>query len=455
MGILTSILSSANALKVYDQEFATIQNNIANANTPGFAEQSVTLSADSFNPSEGLDGGVSTGPLASSRSQYLEQSVRTQTTLLGAAQQQVSDLTPLQSLFDLSSTTGVSGSLDAFFNSFSALSVNPNDPVARQNVITQAQTVATSFNQAAIGINTASSNVEQETGNAVSTINQIAADLANINKQYAASPDASTDAGLDAKVNSDLENISQVANFTVLNTNGQVNVYLGGQTPIVMGNQSFNVAADFSTPQTVIRDSQGNDVTSQITGGQLGAEIQENNVTLPGYSGALNTLAQTFADTVNTTLSQGVDQSGNPPANSLFSYNTSADAAYTLSVTQGFTASGIAAALPSAPGGNGNALAVAQLQTAQTVNGFTFTQAFGNLGQQVGTDVSNATNNQTEQQNLVTQAQAQRSLVSGVNLDTEAAKLLQFQQAFTAVSKVVTTLNSLADALFAMMPLAS
>jgi len=452
MGILTSILNSSNALKVYDQEFATIQNNIANANTPGYAEQNVTLAADSFNPSAGLDGGVTAGPLASSRSQYLEQSVRTQTTLLGAAQQQVSDLTPLQSLFDLSSATGISGSLDSFFNSFSALSVNPNDPVARQNVITQAQAVATSFNQAATGVNTASANVEQESGNAVTTINQISADLANINKQFAASPGASTDAGLDAKLNSDLENLSQVANFTVLNNNGQVNVYLGGQTPIVMGNQSFTVAADFSTPQTIIRDSQGNDITSQITGGQLGAEIQENNVTLPGYLGSLNTLAHTFADTVNTTLSQGVDQSGNPPANNLFSYNTTADAASTLSVTPGFTASGIAAALPSAPGGNGNALAVGQLATAQTVNGFTFTQAFGNLGQQVGTDISSATNGQTEQQNLVQQAQAQRALVSGVNLDAEAAKLLQFQQAFTAVSKVVTTLNSLSDALFAMLP---
>jgi flagellar hook-associated protein 1 FlgK len=455
MGLLTSILSSANTLNVYDQEFATIENNIANANTPGYASQSVTLAADSFNPSVGLDGGVSAGPLTSSRSQYLEDSVRTQTTLLGGAQQQVADLTPLQSLFDLSSTTGISGSLDSFFNSFSALSVTPNDPVARQNVITQAGAVATSFNQAALGISSASSNVETETGSAVATINQIAGDLANINKQYAATPSGATDAGLDAQVNSDLENLSQVANFTVLNTNGQVNVYLGGQTPIVLGAQTFNVSANFSTPQTVIQDSQGNDITSQITGGQLGAEIQENNVTLPGYAGSLNTLAQSFADTVNTALSQGVDESGNPPANNLFTYNTGADAASTIAVTPGFTASGIAAALPSAVGGNGNALAVAQLATAPAVNGFTFTQAFGNVGQQVGTDISSATNNQTEQQNLVTQAQAQRALVSGVSLNTEAAKLLQFQTAFTAMSKVVSTLNSMTDSLMAMMPLAS
>ncbi len=169
---------------------------------------------------------------------------------------------------------------------------------------------------------------------------------------------------------------------------------------------------------------------------------------------SLNTLAQTVADTVNTALSQGVDQNGNPPANNLFTYDTGSDAAYTLAVTPSFTPDQIAAALPSAPSGNGNALAVARLATTSAVNGFTFTQAFGNLGQQVGSDISSATNNQTEQQNLVTQAQAQRTAVSGVSLDTEAAKLLQFQQSYEAVAKVVTTLNSLTDALMNMMPLA-
>jgi flagellar hook-associated protein 1 FlgK len=238
-------------------------------------------------------------------------------------------------------------------------------------------------------------------------------------------------------------------------TDGQFNVYLGGQTPIVMGTQALNISANFSTPQTVIQDSQGNDITSQITGGQLGAQIQENNTTLPGYMSSLNTLAQTFADTVNTALSQGVDQNGNPPANNLFSYDTASDAAATISVTPGFTPDQIAAALPSAPGGNGNALAVAQLATTSAVNGFTFTQAFGNLGAQVGSDISTATNNQTEQQNLVTQAQAQRAAVSGVSLDAEAAKLLQFQESYQAVAKVVTTLNSLTDSLMNMMPVAT
>jgi flagellar hook-associated protein 1 FlgK len=451
MGLLTQLLSSSNALGVYDKEFATIQNNIANASTPDYATQNLPLQADSFDPSAQLWGGVSTGPLASTRSEYLELSVRTQTTLLGTAEQQASDLAPLQSLFDLSSKTGISGSLNSFFNSFSALSVNPNDNVSRQNVITQAQAAATSFNQAASSIGAAASNIQLGTGASVSTINQIASDLAAINKHYAVTPGGASDAGLDAQVHTDLENLSEVANFTVLHTNGQINVYLGGQTPLVLGDQAYNVSADFSTPKTILHDSQGNDITSQITGGQLGAQIQENNVTLPGYLSSLNTLAQTFADTVNNALSQGVDANGNTPATNLFSY-TATSQAITLAVTPGFTTDQIAAALPAAPGGNGNALALAQLATAPAAGGFTFTQAFGNLGQQVGADLATAKTNQTEQQNLVTQAQAQRAAVSGVSINTEAAKLLQFQQAFEAMSKVVSILNTLTGDLINMLP---
>jgi flagellar hook-associated protein 1 FlgK len=439
-------------MKVYDQEFATIQNNIGNQNTPGYAAQNVTLVADAFDPSAQLWGGLSAGPMASTRSEFLEQSVRAQTTLLGSAEQQSADLTPLQSMFDLSSATGISGSLNSFFNSFSSLSVNPNDSVARQNVITQAQAVAASFNHAASVLQGTSNNVEQETGNAVSTINQIGADLAAINQHYAVTRGAAPDAGLDAQVHTDLENLSEVANFTVLHTDGQINVYLGGQTPLVLGIQSFKMSADFSTPQTILRDSQGNDFTSQITGGQLGAQIQENNVTLPGYMSSLNTLAQTLADTVNNALSQGIDKNGNTPVTNLFTYNTSADAAYTLSVSAGMTSDQIAAAMPSAPGGNGNALALAQLSTASAVNGFTFSQAFGNLGQHVGADIANANQNKSEQQNLVTQAQVQRAAVSGVSLNAEAAKLLQFQQSYQAVARLVSTLNTITQATLNMLP---
>ena len=56
---------------------------------------------------------------------------------------------------------------------------------------------------------------------------------------------------------------------------------------------------------------------------------------------------------------------------------------------------------------------------------------------------------------LLCPAQVQRAAVSGVNLDSQAALLLQFQTSYDAVSKVVTTLNNLTDALLNIMPVAS
>jgi flagellar hook-associated protein 1 FlgK len=111
----------------------------------------------------------------------------------------------------------------------------------------------------------------------------------------------------------------------------------------------------------------------------------------------------------------------------------------------------IAAALPGAPGGNGNALAVAQLANATGVDGYTFDEYFGNIGGQVGNDVQSATDSETTKQSLLTQAQTLRQQVSGVSLDSEAESLMAFQQSYEATSKMFTVLNELTETLMAVI----
>jgi flagellar hook-associated protein 1 FlgK len=200
--------------------------------------------------------------------------------------------------------------------------------------------------------------------------------------------------------------------------------------------------------QTAILDSNGNDITAQITSGQLGALISEQNVTLPGYQTSLNTLAQSLADTVNSTLAGGVDINGNAPTTNLFSYNA-ANAAATIAVTD-ITPDQIAAASAASPGGNDNAVALSQLSTAQDTQGFTFTQYYGNLGATVGSDVSSATQDQAQAQDQLTQAQLQRTAISGVDLNAEATKLLQYQQAYEAVGQLVSVISGLTTTLMDM-----
>jgi flagellar hook-associated protein 1 FlgK len=283
----------------------------------------------------------------------------------------------------------------------------------------------------------------------VTQINQLATQIASINQTFQSSSQSQQDESLDTDLHNDLESLSTIANISIIRAgDGAYNVYLGGQTPLVLGDTTAPVSVGNSAGATTILDASGNDITAHINSGQLGALIGELNVMLPGYQASLNTLAQSLADTVNTTLAGGVDINGNAPTTDLFSYNASSAAA-SIAVT-GITPDQIAAASAASPGGNGNAIALSQLSTAADTQGFTFTQYYGNLGATVGSDVSSAQQDHTQAQDQLTQAQLQRTAISGVDLNEEATKLLQYQQAYQAVGQLVSVIGTLTTALMNM-----
>src|ERR1051325_10991020 len=161
-GLFSSLLIQSNALGAFNRALNVVQNNVANANTPGYAQQDLLLSAQPFDPQHSLIGGVTAGGLISSRSEYLEQTVRSQTEMLGSYRQKASDLSQLESIFDVTSQTGVSGALNKFFQSFSQLSVTPNDSSSRQAVLDQATVLAQSFRRAASGFTQLSNNINDQ-----------------------------------------------------------------------------------------------------------------------------------------------------------------------------------------------------------------------------------------------------------------------------------------------------
>jgi flagellar hook-associated protein 1 FlgK len=75
-------------------------------------------------------------------------------------------------------------------------------------------------------------------------------------------------------------------------------------------------------------------------------------------------------------------------------------------------------------------LALAGLETTPTVNGLSFAGFYGSLAAQVGRDTSNAIEKQGVQKQLLAQARAQRSESSGVSLDEEAIRLVEYQRAY-------------------------
>jgi len=452
IGLFTTLQTSANSLAVVSQGLQLTEDNVANASTPGYSRQSLQVESQPLDITAGLPGGVLSAGTQSSDDPYADALVRTQQSGLGLATEQANDLGSLEPYFSLSSSSSISSSLSEFFNSFSSLSITPNDATARQTVINDSSQLAQSFQQTANGLVSQSTSIRSAVGGTVTDINGLATHIANLTTQGASGATGTQNAGVSAQLNSDLEQLSQYAQVTVLQQpNGSLNVYLNGRTPLVLGDQVSAISATSTSGRTQILDSTGRDITSDFNTGQLGGELQTVNTTIPGYLTQLNTLAQTFADQVNGALANGVDSTGAAPAQNLFSYDPAQGAARTLSVTS-ITPDQVAAASAGAPGGNGNALAVAALAQAPLVAGATFDQAYGNLAANVGLDISNAQAAQTTSQGLLTQAQSLQSQNSGVSLDQEAVNLIQYQRSYEATSKLINVVDQMLQSLIDMVP---
>ena len=76
-----------------------------------------------------------------------------------------------------------------------------------------------------------------------------------------------------------------------------------------------------------------------------------------------------------------------------------------------------------------------------------FAETYGAMIADVGTKTHQASGNAAVQENLLTQAEAAKAEVSGVNLDEEAADLVRFQQAYQAAAQVISVANTLFDTL--------
>jgi len=74
-----------------------------------------------------------------SRNQYAETAVQQQVSLLGEYQQLQTSLAPLQTVFDVSSSSAIPSALNQLFQSFSNWSTQPNDATAQASVISAAQ----------------------------------------------------------------------------------------------------------------------------------------------------------------------------------------------------------------------------------------------------------------------------------------------------------------------------
>lgn len=451
MGTLTSLLDLSRQALMADQNALNVTaNNVANQNTPGYTREevnwqpsdAVTISGASYST------GITTTAV-SQRDRVLEQRVQQQTQsqaqsgALASALQQVQDIFGLTSSSTSASSTELGTATDAFFNSLATLEGNPSDAATRQGVLTAANNLVSAFNSAANQLAQVSAGLDQQVGTTVGQINALTSTIASLNQQIASISPNGDAGGLEDQRQLAITQLSQYIGLDQINTDGNgITLTTANGAVLVGGSQAYALSTTAVGGKTDVVAG-GTDITSSISGGQLGGVLQARDQELPTYASALDNLAYGIGTAVNQQNALGTDGNGNPGAAIFTLPATAAGAALSIQVATSDPKAIAAAATGEGSSGSGNAIAMADLATANIVGGTTASGFLASFLGEVGNDTAGATTDNAAQQATLTQLTSQRNSLSGVSLDEEASNLTQYQRSYEAAAKVFSIVDAI------------
>ena len=181
-GLFDGISIGLTGLNASQISLNTTENNIANANTPGYSRQTVNLE-ETFPALEipGTRGrGVAIASITSSRNALLEKRLRSSSSLLNFYQTTSGWLNQVATLVNEPAGSGLDNSLNNFFDSFNALSTNPSSETARSNAAHSAETMAESFKQIDSHLSDMLNQSNSEISQKISKVNQLISFIAQI-----------------------------------------------------------------------------------------------------------------------------------------------------------------------------------------------------------------------------------------------------------------------------------
>ena len=468
MGTINSAFGLiSGALDADQSALNVVANNVANANTTGYTEETPNWEENAPITVNGItigEGVTQTGGV-SQRDRILEQRLDQQQQLASSSSSRLSALDQMQALFtpDSGSSGSAAGDIGSditsFFSSFTSLEGDPSDNALRESVLSAASTLAGDISNTAASLNSQRSAIDQEASGIAGQVNSLTSALAQVNQQIeSTSPNA--DAGtLEDERQQDLSQLSQLIGINQVTTqnNGLEITATSGQL-LVSGSQSYQLTTGTVSGVTDFFLG-GNDITAGLTagGGQLGGYLTARDQDIPSALGSLDQLAYSISTSVNAANNSGTDLDGieGTGTNSsgvvgsgvtpLYIFNQPANvagsaAAMTVTMTDPNQIS--AAGFGDGTGDNSNAIVIAGLATQQIASGQTPTDYYSNFVTTLGSTVSEVQTENTAQNASVTQLQTQNNAISSVNLNDEAAAMSTLESSYQAASQVFNMLNT-------------
>jgi flagellar hook-associated protein 1 FlgK len=197
-----------------------------------------------------------------------------------------------------------------------------------------------------------------------------------------------------------------------------------------------------------VASAQGQDITSSISGGSLGGSIQVRDQDIPGILTQLDNLASQFAGSINAAQKAGYDLNGNA-GQPLFSVTAGPGAASTLNVAI-TDPSQIAASSDGTAGSSGNIANLLAVQTTALPSGASPLDTYSSLVAQSGNLAAQATAEVSATTTTLNQLNNQLGAISGVSIDEETTNLMNYQRAYQAAARVISTVDDLTQSVLQM-----
>ena len=334
MGLSSALATALAGLRTNQAALSIISSNVANAQTPGYVEQS----PNQVEVASGTDG--STVQMTGVNRQldtFIQNQLRTETSGSGYANQMANILGQLQSVYG---TPGGDGTLETALNNFTtalqSLSTNPGNQSSQNVALSAAQSLAAQLNSTTQGIQQLRTNVDQDIGNMASQANTDLTEIADVNtKLQGLSPTDPQAATLmdqrDSAVNDisklmDVRVVTDSSNQVSLFTNSGIQLVGGGLASSFIYNSqgTLNANALYNTdptksgvgslniklPNGAQIDAVANNV---ISSGQIAADLKLRDQTLVQAQTQVDQLAASMSSALSDVTTAGTPIAG-PPA---------------------------------------------------------------------------------------------------------------------------------------------
>lgn len=444
---LQSLLSIARgALSAHQRSMDVTAHNIANASTPGYSRQRLTLAPalPLRMPLYSVGRGVDALSIERTRDNFFDASFRRDTGMLGMASTLRDYLGQVETAMNEPSATGLAAQLDSLFNAFSDLAGNPAGHTNRELVISAADRLASQLRSLDASIGRVNQNAVDNLKVQVGDVNALAAAIADLNRKIVESGGAQLGApDLMDRRDVLIDQLAQFGNVRALERSD-------GTVGIVFGDAML-VDGVLAGTLGVVNAGSGWGLVSSIGGGatdpqsgSLKGILEVTQVKVPNARAQLDALANALVTEFNALHRTGTSLTG---ATNIDFFDPAGTTAGSIQLSAALRASSDnLAASGNGAAGNGDVaaqIAALAMLGIGSLGGRTFREQYVSVASRVGLDVRSAEQDAASQLVLVARTDQFRQASSGVNLDEEMISLVASQHAYQAAARLVSVADEM------------